>query len=282
MIWKVGVLRQWLTPAAFIICAGWTIWHAPGFILDLLPPENQSQFDQTSELHLRKDFNPWMNGILRGFTDPVDWLALILIPVILVLGVRDVQPSQMEFPDWRPVDRLSLFIGRVTMLLIITMTLVMLWEVFLRYAVESPTLWANELTLWLAGFVFLFSGLYAMQQRCHIRIFLLYDIVPRPVQRAFDTIWTLLIVIFAFFLIFGSYQQVFVVKFYKWEMFGTAFDPPIPATVQPAILILMALIALQAVANLISDWNLKPTVHSAADDVDQEEIDAMKRALEDN
>ena len=258
------------------------MWHAPGFILDLLPPGNQSQFDQTSELHLRKDFNPGMKGLFGGFADPVDWAALILIPVILVLGIRDVQAAPMEYPDWRRVDRFSLFIGRITMLLIITMTLVMLWEVFLRYAIESPTLWANELTLWLAGFVFLFSGLYAMQQRCHIRIFLLYDIVPRAVQRAFDIIWTSLVVIFAGFLIFGSYKQVFVVKFYKWEMFGTAFDPPIPATVQPTILILMALIAMQAVANLISDWNLEPTVHTAADEVDQEEIDAIKRALEDD
>ena len=39
-------------------------------------------------------------------------------------------------------------------------------------------------------------------------------------------------------MIFGSYKQVFIIKFYKWEMFGTAFDPPIPATIQPTILIM--------------------------------------------
>ena len=50
-----------------------------------------------------------------------------------------------------------------------------LFNRFLRYAVEAPTLWANELTLWIGGFVFLCSGLYGMQQRSHIRIFLLYD-----------------------------------------------------------------------------------------------------------
>ena len=278
---RVGPFRQWLLPAAFILCAGWSIWHAPAFILDLLPPENQSQFDQTSELHERKDFLPGLPGLFGGYSDPVDWLALILIPVILVFGARSVEVAPMEFQQWRRMDRVTLFLGRVTMILIITMTLVMLWEVFLRYAIESPTLWANELTLWIAGFVFLFSGLYAMQQRCHIRIFMLYDVVPRWMQRAFDITWTLLIVIFTVFLIYGGYQQVFVVKFYRWEMFGTAFDPPIPATVQPAILIAMALIALQAVANLIADWNLKPTVHSSADDVDQDEIDAIKRTLKD-
>lgn len=163
------------------------------------------------------------------------------------------------------------------MIMIITMTLVMLYEVFLRYAVEAPTLWANELTLWLAGFVFLCSGLYAMQQRCHIRIFLLYDICPRWLQRVFDCISAFMIALFAFFLVFGSYSQVFVNKFYKWEMFGTAFDPPIPATLQPMVLIIVVLIACKAIINVISDWNKEPEIH--VDEPDEEEIQALKRSV---
>jgi TRAP-type C4-dicarboxylate transport system permease small subunit len=168
------------------------------------------------------------------------------------------------------------------MMLILMMTLIMLYEVFLRYAVEKPTLWANELTLWTAGFVFLMSGIYAMQQRCHIRIFLLYDAVPRWLQKVFDTISALLFAIFACFVIYGSFYQVFVIKFYKWEMFGTAFDPPIPATMQPMILITIALVAIQGLINLVADWNLEPEAHSAADDVDEEEIEAIKRSLGDD
>ncbi|MEP4700794.1 MAG: TRAP transporter small permease, partial [Parasphingorhabdus sp.] len=199
-------------------------------------------------------------------------------PILFFLGARSVKVAAMEFQDWRPIDRGALFIGRVTMVMIISMTLIMLYEVFLRYVVEKPTLWANEMTLWLAGFVFLCSGLYAMQQRSHIRIFLLYDIVPRWAQRIFDTISVIMICVFAFFLVFGSYKQVFITKFYKWEMFGTAFDPPIPATVQPMILIIITLVAIQSVINLISDWNLEPVVHTAMDDIDEEELEAIKRS----
>jgi len=65
------------------------------------------------------------------------------------------------------------------MMLVLLMTCVMMYEVFLRYVFEKPTLWANELTLWIAGFVFLCSGFYAMQQRSHIRIFILSAIRPR-------------------------------------------------------------------------------------------------------
>ncbi|MEM6934699.1 MAG: TRAP transporter small permease [Pseudomonadota bacterium] len=273
-----GRLLEWVFPAAFVFCAGWAIWHTPAYILDFIPPESASLRDQMSELHLRKDVTPGMPGLFGGFADVIDWLALILLPVFAVLGARTVQVASMEFQDWRPVDRFALFIGRVTMILILAMTCVMLYEVFLRYALEAPTLWANELTLWIAGFVFLFSGLYAMQQRCHIRIFLLYDVCPRWLQRSFDVIWAGLIVIFAFFMIYGSFKQVFITKFYKWEMFGTAFDPPIPATVQPMILIVIALIAVQAVVNVISDWNAEPA-ELATSDLDEEEIEAIKRSV---
>jgi len=276
---KTGTLIEWVWPSAFVIAMGWAIWHLPAYILDFAPHEKQSKFEQVSAIHASKDVTPNMAGLFGGYSDPIDWLALVLLPIFVVFGIRSIRTAPMEFQDWRGIDGFAIFIGRVTMILILTMTLVMLYEVFVRYVIESPTKWANELTLWIAGFVFLCSGLYAMQQRSHIRIFLLYDVVPRWMQRLFDTIWTVLIVVFAAFLVFGSYNQVFIVKLHNWEMFGTAFDPPIPATIQPMILIIIVLVALQAVSNLISDWNVKPKIHTAADDVDEEELEAIKRAL---
>ncbi len=263
---------------AFIVCASWAIWHIPAYILDFLPPSSESLFAQISALHARKDVTPDMAGLFGGFADPLDWAALILMPILFFFGVKTIRVAPMEFQEWRRIDKIAMFVGRITMLLIISMTCIMLYEVFLRYAVEKPTRWANELTLWIAGFIFMLSGLYGMQQRSHIRIFILYDAVPRWMQRLFDTIWVFLLVVFAFFMVFGSFKQVFVVKFYRWEMFGTAFDPPIPATIQPMILIMIVLISIQAILNLIADWNKEPVIHSAADDIDEQELAAMKRS----
>ena len=276
---KSGTLLEWIYPFAVFVCGGWVIWHIPAYLLDFIPPASQSLFDQMSQLHMRKDVTPNIPGLFGGFTDFIDWATLIALPILFFLGARNLQGAPMEYEDVRPIDRIALFIGRITMILIISMTMVMLYEVFLRYVVEAPTLWANELTLWIAGFVFLFSGVYAMQQRCHIRIFILYEVVPRWVQKIFDTISVALLVIFAFFLIYGSFKQVFVIKFYRWEMFGTAFDPPIPATIQPTILIVVTLIAAQAVLNLIRDWNKAPILTSP-DEIDQDELEAIKRSVE--
>lgn len=134
----------------------------PAYILDFLPSASESLTAQISEIHKRKDVTAGWAGLFGGVADPIDWLALVSIPILLVLGAMNLKVYSMEFQQWRAVDRVAMFIGRVTMIMIITMTLIMLYEVFLRYAVEAPTLWANELTLWLAGFVFLCSGFYAM------------------------------------------------------------------------------------------------------------------------
>ena len=275
---KSGGVREWVIPFAFALCAGWVIWHGPAYILDFFPHANESMTAQITELHERKDVSPGLSGVFGGVMDIVDWAALLLLPIILVFGMLNVIHAEMEYVGHTRFDLFALFLGRVTMMLIISMTLVMLYEVFLRYVIEAPTLWANELTLWIAGFVFLVSGLYAMQQRCHIRIFILYDILPRPLRKTCDVISTVLLCMFAFFLVFGSYNQVFAIKFHRWEMFGTAFDPPIPATIQPMILIVVCLVALQAVLNLIADWHQNPDdMHE--DLVDEEELEAIKKSV---
>ena len=274
-----GSLLEWFYPFAFFACAGWTVWHMPSYLLDFLPPSSESLYDQMQQLALRKDVTPNLPGLFGGFTDAIDWICLIAMPLLFIFGARNVRCAPMEYEEFRGIDRIALFIGRVTMMMIISMTAVMLYEVFLRYVIEAPNLWANELTLWIAGFVFLCSGFYAMQQRSHIRIFILYEIVPRWVQKTFDTISVALMVIFACGLVFGSYAQVFVIKFYRWEMFGTAFDPPIPATVQPMILIIVTLISAQAIVNLIADWNKIPEA-ATSEPMDKEELDAIKKSVE--
>ena len=273
--------KEWYIPIAFILCFGWLCWHFPFFTLDFLTPKDPSLLDQLSAQMVRNDVTPNLPGLFGGYADIVDWAALIGMPVLFILGIMTVERARMETELWRPVDRFAVFIGRVTMVLIVALTSVMLYEVFLRYVVEAPTLWANELSLWIAGFVFLCSGLYAMQQRSHIRIFILYDVLPRYLQRTCDVLSTSLIVMFAFFLCYGGYGEAFT-KFYRWETFGTAFDPPIPATLKPAILVVVALVAMQAVLNLISDWNVEPIKHTAADDIDKDELETLKRSVGSN
>jgi hypothetical protein len=44
----------------------------------------------------------------------------------------------------------------------------------------------------------------------------------------------------------------------------------------------VALVAMQAVLNLISDWNIEPVKHTAADDIDKDELETLKRSVGSN
>jgi TRAP-type C4-dicarboxylate transport system permease small subunit len=130
---------------------------------------------------------------------------------------------------------------------------IILYEVVMRYFFAAATLWVNELSLWTAGGIYLSAGLYAMQQRSHIRIFIIYDAAPLWVRRFFDLLSTFCVIIFAFAVVWGGFGEASA-KFLRFETFGTVFDPPIPATIKPLILTMMLFLALQATSNMIRDW----------------------------
>ena len=252
-------LPQWLVPFLFIACGSWIVWNGATYIMA---------------------FGGYTDALAARYRQimMLDYLILVAMPILGVLGVLGVKRAPMEIDEYPAIDRIAMFIGRVTMLLIAIVVCVMMYEVILRYVFERPTLWANEMSLWLAGFVFILAGFYAMQQRSHIRIYLLYDMFPRAVQRICDTVSTVLIVGFAFFLVYGGYGEA-KAKMLRWETFGTAFDPPIPATLKPLVLIVVTLVAIQSVLNLIADWNKEPEIHSAADDIDHDELERLKKSV---
>ena len=175
-----------------------------------------------------------------------------------------------EARSW--IDYISLGISRVAMLLVAVIVAIMFFEVVMRYVFERPTLWVNEMSLWLGGMIYLLAGLYVMQQRGHIRIFILYDMAPRWLQRIFDLTSTLFICLFAFAVVWGGFTEAWQ-KMLRWETFGTAWDPPIPATMKPLVLITVVLIAIQAVANLITDWGREKEVHDLAKEITEEHVD---------
>jgi len=165
------------------------------------------------------------------------------------------------------VDLFTWSISRVTMWAPAFIVVIIFYEVVMRYVFAQPTLWVNELSLWVAGGIYLTAGLYALQQRSHIRIFILYDRAPRWMRRSFDVLSVICLCLFAAAVVWGGYGEA-KAKLLRWETFGTAFDPPIPATIKPLILITMVLLSIQAISNLIYDWNREPESHSPADDVD--------------
>lgn len=146
-------------------------------------------------------------------------------------------------------------LSHAAMFMSAAIVVIIFYEVILRYIFKNPTLWAYELSWWLAGMIYLLAGLYVMQQREHIRITIFYDLAPPLVKRCFDVLAWLCLLVFCFAVVWGGYDEA-ARKLLNWERLGTAWNPPIPAVVKPLILLTVITLTLQGLLNLINDWRL--------------------------
>ncbi len=170
----------------------------------------------------------------------------------------------VEHEGTGPLDLLTWSFSRIAMWAPFFIVMIILYEVIMRYFFAAATLWVNEMSLWIAGGIYLSAGLYAMQQRSHIRIFIIYDVAPLWMRRVFDVASTVCVTIFGLAVIWGGFGEA-KAKFLRFETFGTAFDPPIPSTIKPLVLTMMLFLALQAISNLIRDWPSAAWVRKAFD-----------------
>lgn len=93
------------------------------------------------------------------------------------------------------IESLSIWIGRAFGWCILILTLSVTYEVFMRYALNKPTVWAFDMMVQMYGALFLMAGAYALAQDGHVRGDVIYRLFPVRVQAFIDFV---LYVIFFF------------------------------------------------------------------------------------
>lgn len=170
----------------------------------------------------------------------------------------------VEHKPTGPIDRVTFAFSRVMIWGSLFLVGIMFYEVVMRYVFFRPTLWVNEMSLWVGGIIYITAGLYAMQQRSHIRIYVLYEMAPKWMRKLFDVLSVVCTSIFVVAVVWGGFGEA-LAKFARWEAFGTAWDPPIPATDKPIVLVALFFLVLQALSNLVRDWPSAAWVRKAFD-----------------
>ena len=70
----------------------------------------------------------------------------------------------------RTIERLTGSVGVIASLALVPLVIATCYEVFARYAMDAPTVWAYEVGYVLTGSHFLLAMAYALQKGAHIRI----------------------------------------------------------------------------------------------------------------
>jgi TRAP-type mannitol/chloroaromatic compound transport system permease small subunit len=84
------------------------------------------------------------------------------------------------------IEGLSLWVGRAFGWCILILTLSVSYEVFVRYVLNSPTVWAFDMMIQMYGALFLMCGAYALAQDTHVRADVVYRLFPVKVQASLD------------------------------------------------------------------------------------------------
>jgi len=92
------------------------------------------------------------------------------------------------------IDKVSTWIGQAFSWLIVTLTLLISWEVFSRYALDNPHAWAFDIMIQMYGTLFMMAGAYTLAKNGHVRGDVLYGFFPPRLQAGLDL--TLYIVFF--------------------------------------------------------------------------------------
>ncbi len=90
------------------------------------------------------------------------------------------------------IESLSIWVGRSFGWCILILTLSVTYEVFMRYVMNDPTLWALDMMIQMYGALFLMAGPYALAQDGHVRGDVLYRLFPVRMQASLDFILYLL------------------------------------------------------------------------------------------
>ena len=92
------------------------------------------------------------------------------------------------------VDKISTYVGKTFSWLIVSLTFLITWEVFSRYALSAPHAWAFDAMIMMYGTLFMMAGAYTLSKNGMVRGDVLYGFFPPRMQATIDL--TLYIVFF--------------------------------------------------------------------------------------
>jgi TRAP-type mannitol/chloroaromatic compound transport system permease small subunit len=174
------------------------------------------------------------------------------------------------------VDKFSTFVGTAFSWLIVSLTFLITYEVFSRYAMDAPHDWAFDGMIQMYGMLFMMAGAYTLSKNNMVRGDVLYGFFPPRVQAALD-----LTLYFVFFLpgvtalCWAGYTYA-LDAWAIWEHSGiTANGPPI-YPFKTVIPIAGAIIFVQGIVEMIRCVLCLKTGQWPSRIQDVEEVDVEK------
>ena len=149
------------------------------------------------------------------------------------------------------IERLTSGVGYLAAIIVLPLMMATVYEVFARYVLLEPTVWAFELGYSMTGAHFLLGAAITLKQQSHIRIDLIYARLPRRWQAGIDLTFYLLLYLPFLVLLSDALLDYALRAWASGERTGqSAWNPPI-WPLRAIITTSFILLTLQVVAEII-------------------------------
>lgn len=182
------------------------------------------------------------------------------------------------------IDRLSTWVGQLFAWLIVSLTVMISWEVFSRYALDRPHGWMLDAQIMQYGILFMMAGAYTLAKDGHVRGDVLYGFFRPRTQATLD------LILYIVFFLPGVVALTWAGWIYFQESLAireTTFNAdPLPVypfkffiSLAGAILLLQGLVEIARCVICIRDGEW-PSRDQDVEEVDVDKLKAMVHADE--
>jgi len=114
------------------------------------------------------------------------------------------------------IDTLSAWVGKSFAWCVVILTFSTCYEVFVRYVLGAPTVWAFDMGIQMYGALFMMAGAYTLSQNAHVRGDVVYRLLPLRAQAGIDlTLYIIFLMPGALALLYYGYGFAADSWFYK-------------------------------------------------------------------
>lgn len=149
------------------------------------------------------------------------------------------------------IDRISDLVGFAAAYLLPVIALVLIYEVFMRYVLNQPTIWGHETSQHVFGIMFILAGAYALRLGAHVNVDIIVRRFPPRIQAVVHILTFFLFALFFVVLIKTSIPMA-INSWEKLEVTMSPWGAPY-YPLKTAVPVGAFLILLQGGAKLIRD-----------------------------
>ena len=156
----------------------------------------------------------------------------------------------------RFIDSLNDIIGKGISFLMLFVVGIITWEVLLRYAFNSPTHWAHELTQFLFFFYCLLGAGYTLSRPIipHVRVDIFYSRFSPKISALVDLLGSIFLFLFVGVLIWKGWEKA-LRSLVNMETSPTVWGPPV-FPLKLSLVIGSFLLFIQGIVNFIRKLNI--------------------------